>query len=147
MAAEEIDGEMVPRIKISENPVKITTPGYKKVVRIYNGGGKAIADLVMLDEEEIDVSKPLTIFDPVNTWKRMTIRNFTIKELLVPIFVDGKKVYNTPGLLEIQAHASKELDTLWDEYKRLKNPHVYKVDLSQKLYDLKQRLLKEYSWA
>ncbi|HHY83545.1 MAG TPA: nicotinate phosphoribosyltransferase [Clostridiales bacterium] len=145
MSAEEINGVMVPKIKISENPDKITNPGYKKVVRIYNGGHKAVADLIMLDEEEIDTSKPLTIFDPVDTWKRMTIRHYSIKELLVPIFVKGKRVYKTPALMDIQAYAKSELDTLWDEYKRLKNPHVYKVDLSQKLYDLKQKLLKEYS--
>jgi len=147
MSAEEINGEMVPKIKISENPDKITNPGYKKVVRIYNGGGKAVADLIMLDEEVIDTGKPLTIFDPVDTWKRMTLRNYTIKELLVPVFVKGKRVYDTPSLMEIQAYAKRELDTLWDEYKRLKNPHVFKVDLSQKLYDLKQKLLKEYSQA
>lgn len=145
MSAEEIDGKMVPRIKISENPDKITNPGYKKVVRIYNGGGKAIADLVMLEHEQIDTRKPLTIFDPVDTWKRMTLRNYSIKELLIPIYQNGQRVYESPGLMEIQAYAMGELNTLWDEYKRLKNPHVFKVDLSQELYDMKQQLLKEYS--
>jgi nicotinate phosphoribosyltransferase len=145
LAAEEVDGKMVPKIKISENPAKITNPGYKKVVRIYNGGGKAIADLIMLEEETIDESKPLTIFDPVDTWKRMTIRRYSLKELLVPIFRNGELVYDLPELLDIQAYAKADLDTLWDEYKRLKNPHVYKVDLSAKLYDLKQQLLKEHS--
>lgn len=145
MSAEEINGEMVPRIKISENPDKITNPGYKKVVRIYNGGGKAIADLIMLEHEQIDTKKPLTIFDPVDTWKRMTLRNYSIKELLVPIYQNGHRVYESPGLMEIQAYAMNELDTLWDEYKRLKNPHVFKVDLSQQLYDMKQRLLEEYA--
>ncbi len=145
MSAEEVDGKMVPKIKISENPEKITNPGYKKVVRIYNGGNKAIADLIMLEGEVIDTSKPLTIFDPVDTWKRMTLKNYKIKELLVPIFINGECVYETPNLMDIQAYAASEMDTLWDEYKRLKNPHVYKVDLSQKLYDLKQRLLKEHS--
>ncbi|HHT65699.1 MAG: nicotinate phosphoribosyltransferase [Caldicoprobacterales bacterium] len=145
MSAEEINGEMVPRIKISENPDKITNPGYKKVVRIYNGGGKAIADLIMLEHEQIDTKKPLTIFDPVDTWKRMTLRKYSIKELLVPIYQNGHRVYESPGLMEIQAYAMNELDTLWDEYKRLKNPHVFKVDLSQQLYDMKQRLLEEYA--
>ena len=85
---------MQPRIKISENFWKITNPGYKKVVRIYDGATeKAIADLIMLDHEQIDVSRPLTIFDPVETWKRMTISNYYIKELLVPIFQGGKQVY------------------------------------------------------
>ncbi len=145
MSAEEVDGEMVPRIKISENPGKVTNPGYKKVARIYNGTRKAIADLIMLDEEEIDTSKPLTIFDPENTWKRMTLHNYSIRELLEPVYKNGQLVYESPDLMEIQDYAKSELDTLWDEYKRLKNPHVYKVDLSQKLYDLKQQLLEEYS--
>ncbi|NLC44524.1 MAG: nicotinate phosphoribosyltransferase [Clostridiales bacterium] len=145
MSAEEVNGELVPKIKISENHEKITNPGFKKVARIYNGGGKAVADLVMLEEESIDTEKPLTIFDPLATWKRMTINNFTIKELLVPIYKNGELIYETPLLMDIQAYAKEELDTFWDEYKRLNNPHVYKVDLSQKLYDLKQQLLKEYS--
>ena len=145
MSAEVVEKVMVPKIKISENPEKITNPGYKKVVRIYNGGKKAVADLIMLEEEEIDTGKPLTIFDPVDTWKKMTLRNYTVKELLVPVFVNGECVYETPNLLDIQAYAKSELDTLWDEYKRLTNPHVFKVDLSQKLYDLKQKLLKDYS--
>jgi nicotinate phosphoribosyltransferase len=145
MSAEEIDGEMVPRIKISENPEKVTNPGYKKVVRIYNGNGKAIADLIMLNEEKIDTTKPLTIFDPVDTWKRMTLHNYSLRELLVPVFQNGELVYDSPDLMKIQDYAKTELNTLWDEYKRLKNPHVFKVDLSQKLYDLKQQLLEEYS--
>ena len=145
MAAEEVDGRMVPKIKISDNPDKVTNPGYKKVFRLYNGKGKAVADLITLEEEEIDISKPLTIFDPVNTWKRMTLYDFTARELLVPIYLNGKRVYESPDLMKIQEYAKSELDTLWEEYKRLKNPHVYKVDLSQKLYDLKQQLLKEYS--
>jgi nicotinate phosphoribosyltransferase len=114
MSAEEVNGKMVPRIKISENPGKITNPGYKKVVRIYNGGHKAVADLIMLEEEQIDTGKPLTIFDPVDTWKRMTLRNYSIRELLVPIFLNGECVYETPSLLDIQAYAKSELNTLWD---------------------------------
>jgi nicotinate phosphoribosyltransferase len=145
MAAEEVDGKLIPKIKISDNQEKITNPGYKKVARIYNGGGKAVADLVMLEEETIDTEKPLTIFDPLATWKRMTINNFTVKELLVPIYRSGELIYETPPLMDIQAYAKEDLDTFWDEYKRLNNPHVYKVDLSQKLYDLKQQMLKEYS--
>ena len=145
LSAEEQDGRMIPKIKISENPSKVTNPGYKKVVRIYNGDEKAVADLIMLEEETIDPAKPLTIFDPVDTWKRMTLRHFTCKELLMPIFLSGRRVYDLPGLLEIQSYAKQELDTLWEEYKRLKNPHVYKVDLSAKLYQLKQDLLKSYS--
>lgn len=92
-----------------------------------------------------DFFRTLTIFDPVDTWKRMTLRKYSIKELLVPIYQNGHRVYESPGLMEIQAYAMNELDTLWDEYKRLKNPHVFKVDLSQQLYDMKQRLLEEYA--
>lgn len=146
MSAEESEGRLIPKIKISENSDKITNPGYKKVFRIYNTQRKAIADLITLEDEEIDTSKPLTIFDPVDTWKRMTLTNYTVRELLVPIFKEGKQVYATPSLLEIQKYAKEELDTLWDEYKRLKKPHKYKVDLSQKLYDLKEKLLKEHSF-
>jgi len=146
MSAEESEGRLIPKIKISENSDKITNPGYKKVFRIYNNQRKAIADLITLEDEEIDTSKPLTIFDPVDTWKRMTLTNYTVRELLVPIFKEGKQVYQTPSLTEIQKYAKEELDTLWDEYKRLKKPHKYKVDLSQKLYDLKEKLLKEYSF-
>ena len=145
MSAEEVDGRMLPKIKISENPEKITNPGYKKVARIYNGRKKSIADLIMLEEEEIDTGKPLTIFDPVDTWKKMTLRNYSVRELLVPVFKNGRCVYKCPDLPDIQTYAKTELDTLWEEYKRLTNPHVFKVDLSQKLYDLKQKLLRQYS--
>ncbi|HBG76681.1 MAG TPA: nicotinate phosphoribosyltransferase, partial [Clostridiales bacterium] len=145
MSAEEVNGRMLPKIKISENPEKITNPGYKKVVRIYNGRKKSVADLIMLEEEEIDTGKPLTIFDPVDTWKKMTLRNYSVRELLVPVFKNGQCVYKCPDLPDIQAYAKRELDTLWEEYKRLTNPHVFKVDLSQKLYDLKQKLLRQYS--
>lgn len=145
LSAIEIDGEIQPRLKVSENVWKITNPGYKKVVRIYSKyERKAIADLIMLDEEEIDESKPLTIFNPNAVWETMTIENFYTEEVLKPIFVDGKQVYEKPNLAEIKKHAEDELDTLWDEYKRFTNPHVYKVDLSQKLYDLKDRLLREW---
>ena len=145
MSAEEVNGRMIPKIKISENPEKITNPGYKKVVRIYNGKKKSVADLIMLEEEEIDTGKPLTIFDPVDTWKKMTLRNYSVRELLVPVFKNGQCIYKSPDLPDIQAYAKSELDTLWEEYKRLTNPHVFKVDLSQKLYDLKQNLLRQYS--
>ena len=146
LVAEEIDGKMVPKIKISENPIKITNPGYKKVARLYDKDTqKAIADLIMLDHETIDESKPLTIFDPINTWKRMTLTNFKARELLVPIFRKGKRVYELPSLMEIQEYCKKEMGTLWAEYKRITKPHVYKVDLSDELYNLKQELLQQYS--
>jgi len=145
LVAEESGGELHPKIKISENPTKITNPGYKKIKRIYDTNSKALADLIMLEHEEIDNQKSLTIFDPIDTWKKMTIDEYTLKDLLVPVFLGGEKVYESPSLLEIQRYAQKDLDTLWEEYKRLKNPHVYKVDLSLDLYNLKTELLKEYA--
>lgn len=142
MSAEIINGQMVPKIKISDNIWKITNPGYKKVVRIYSKTtDMAIADLIMLEGETIDETKPLTIFDPIDTWKKMSISNFYTKELLKPIFVDGKQVYQSPSLLEIQEKATKELSHFWEEYKRIEKPHIYKVDLSQELYDLKTSML------
>lgn len=145
LAAEVIDGKLVPRIKISENPVKITNPGLKKLLRIYDKrGGRALADLIALADESFDETAPLTLFDPENTWKRMTVVDYSMRELLVPIFRDGKQVYQSPSLKEIAAYAQKELDTFWDEYKRLHSPHRYKVDLSQNLYDLKHSLLASH---
>lgn len=144
LAAEVVNGKMIPKIKISENAVKVTNPGYKQVWRIYGrADGKAVADLITLDEEKINTEVPLTIFDPVDTWKRMTITDFTVKPLLVPVFKDGKKVYDSPSLKEIQKNYFVQMDTFWDEYKRLTRPHVYKVDLSDKLYQLKKQLLEQ----
>ena len=142
LAAECVDGEWIPRIKISENPVKITTPGCKQVHRLYGADGMAIADLVTLDHEVIDTTRPLTIFDPNQPWKQMTLENFTEKPLLEPIYVNGERVYESPDLMDIQASAKAGLDTFWDEYRRLTMPHRYKVDLSDELYNLKQELLR-----
>lgn len=144
LAAEIVEGKMIPKIKISENAVKITNPGYKQVYRLYsNVDDKAIADLICLDEETIDESQPLTIFDPVDTWKKMTLTDFYARPLLKPMFIDGKRVYNSPTLKDIQKYHFEQMQTLWDEYKRLTRPHVYKVDLSDKLYNLKQELLQK----
>ena len=130
LAAEIVDGVVYPKMKISENPVKMTNPGIKKVFRLYdNASGKALADLIALEEEEIDQSQPLTIFDPAETWKRMTITNFTAKELLVPIFKDGRQVYKSPSLPEIQAYHKEQMGTLWDEYKRLKTDARQEINL------------------
>ena len=145
LAAEEVNGELVPRIKISENPAKITNPGKKKVLRIYSREDRhALADLIALHDEVYDASEPLTIFDPENTWKRMTLTDYTLRELLVPIFRGGEQVYRSPDLHCIAAYARDELDTFWSEYKRLHRPQRYKVDLSQRLYDLKQSLLARH---
>lgn len=144
LCAEEIDGVYVPRIKISENPAKVTNPGRKQVYRFYDKrSGRALADLIALEEEDFSTGEPIEIFDPNNTWKRMTLCDYTARKMLVPIFVDGQLVYETPSLKEITEHAQQELETLWDEYKRLHSPHRYKVDLSKKLYELKHELLSK----
>ncbi|MDD2414679.1 MAG: nicotinate phosphoribosyltransferase [Eubacteriaceae bacterium] len=138
----EIDGH--PRLKVSNDPWKITNPGYKKIVRIYGkSNDMALADLLCLDDEVIDESKPLTIFHPMHTWKRRTITDFYVKELLVPVFKDGHCVYDKPDIRTIQQHLMDEKATLWPTFKRMINPHVYHVDLSQKLWDMKQKLLDE----
>ena len=142
LAAEEIDGVLHPRIKISDNPQKITNPGLKVLYRVYDGqSNKAVADLIALEEEQYDATKPLRLFDPENTWKTMTVTNYILRPLLVPVFSSGELVYEAPSLLAIQAYAAREMDSFWGEYRRLQSPHRYKVDLSQPLYDLKQQLL------
>lgn len=143
MSAEVVDGRMVPKIKLSDNPAKVTNPGYKKVFRLYDKQGMAIADLIALDDEKIDSSKPLRIFDPVQTYKQMTLTDFTARELLVPVFKEGRQVYQSPDIHEIQAYKKREFDSMWDEYKRLLMPHTYKVDLSDALYDLKKQLIHQ----
>ena len=145
MSAETVDGRVIPKIKISENPVKITNPGIKRLWRIYdNKTGKATADLIALSHESYDTSKPLTIYDPVNTWKSMTLTDYSMKELQVQIFDKGECVYESPSLKEIQQHCAEDLDTFWDQYKRLLNPHRYKVDLSDSLWMLKNSMLQSH---
>lgn len=146
LSALEKNGKMIPKIKLSENKGKITNPGYKKVLRIYDKAKhKALADLICLDEEQYDETKPLTIFDPVDTWKKLRLTNYTLRELLVPVFVRGKQVYHSPCLQDICAYAKQEMQTLWEEYKRLTKPHLYKVDLSEQLYELKQALIEAHT--
>ena len=141
-AVERKDGTIVPKIKISENPAKITNPHYKKVYRLYeNDSGKAIADLICVYDEVIDTGKPLTIFDPDYTWKKKTLTDFSAEELLKPIFKNGKCVYNRPSTEEIRAYCAAQIALQWDEVKRFENPHNYYVDLSQKLWDVKHQLL------
>ena len=142
-AIEDENGTILPKIKISENPAKITNPHFKKVYRIFeNESGKAIADLICVHDEVVDQSQPLELFDPEATWKRKTVTNYTAKELLVPIFQSGKKVYQSPTIAEMRAYCAAQIDLQWDEVKRFENPHNYYVDLSQKLWDIKQALLK-----
>ena len=142
-AVEAEDGTLVPRIKISENVAKITNPHFKKIYRFYgNDTGKAIADYLCVHDEVVDDSKDLEIFDPNATWKRKTVYNFTAKELQVPIFRNGELVYRLPTLDQIRDYCRAQVDTLWDEVKRFDNPHSYYVDLSQKLWDIRNELLQ-----
>lgn len=141
-AVENEKGEIVPKIKISDNTAKITNPGFKKVYRFYDKKtGKAIADEICLHNEVVSESLPHTIFDPEATWKQRTLKDFTARELLVPVFKNGEFVYQQPSLQETQRYCAKEVDSLWEEVKRFENPHEYNVDLSKKLWNLKRTLL------
>ncbi len=145
LVALEKDGEIVPKIKVSENVAKITNPCFKKVYRLFaNDTGKAIADVITLADEIIDDSKDYEIFDPEHTWKRKLVYNFTAVELQVPIFQKGKCVYKSPDLKAIREYCEEQLDKIWDEVKRFENPHEYYVDLSEKLWNIKYKLLSEY---
>ena len=141
-AIEDEAGTIIPKIKISENAAKITTPHFKKIYRIFSKAtGKAEADLICVHDEKIDFSQPLELFDPDATWKRKVYTNIEAKELMVPIFQQGKLVYQVPDLQASRAYCQRQVDSLWDEVKRFENPHNYYVDLSQKLWDIKQSLL------
>ena len=138
------DGTIVPKIKISENVGKITNPHFKKVYRIFDKAtGKAEADYITVWDEVIEEGQPLELFDPDATWKRRTYTDYTIKPLQEKIFDHGELVYQQPTLSEIQKYCREQIDTLWDEVKRFENPHNYYVDLSQKLWDIKQDLLRK----
>ena len=146
LSAIEGDGRVIPKIKLSENVGKITNPGYKLLWRLFDKDtGKAIADVITLHDEVIDESGPYELFDPEFTWKRKLVANFTAKRLMVQLFSNGNCVYQSPTLNEIRRYCSEQVDTLWDEVKRFENPHNYYVDLSQKLWDMKEKLLHEYS--
>ena len=141
-AVENDKGEIIPKIKCSENVEKITIPHFKKVYRLYNrDNGKAIADYMTVHDEVVDENEPLMLFDPYATWKTKNVCNFEARELLVPVFLNGKKVYQSPTLKDIQAYCKQQVNTLWDEIKRFDNPQTYYVDLSQKLWDIQQELL------
>ncbi len=144
LCATEENGVITPKIKISENVIKITNPHYKKVYRIFdNKTGKAEADLICLHDEEIDETKPLELFDPDYTWKRKTVTDFTAKELQVPVFIGGKRVYQPPKIDDIKKYCAGQIDTLWESVLRFENPHRYYVDLSQKLWNIKHKLLAD----
>ncbi|QSX05224.1 nicotinate phosphoribosyltransferase [Sedimentibacter sp. zth1] len=146
LAAIEIDGKIIPRIKISENVEKVTNPGFKQVWRLVDKStGVPKADVITLQDEIIDDTKPYTIFDPIHTWKKKKITDFTAKKLQKPIFIDGKCVYDMPTLEEIRNYSKEQLSLFWLEIKRFYNPHQYFVDLSQKLWDCKNEMIKKYS--
>ncbi len=145
VAVKEGD-EFKPRIKISENPDKITTPGLKEVYRLYSKEtGKAQADYITLKHEFVDDSEPLTIFDPLAIWKRKTLESFTARKLLVQVYKGGEQVYTSPTLEEIKAYCTAEIATLWDELTRFDNPHKYYVDLSETLWTMKTVMLNSHS--
>ncbi len=143
-AVENEKGEIIPKIKCSENVEKITIPHFKKIYRLYNrDNGKAIADYMTVYDEVVDENEPLMLFDPYATWKTKNVCNFEARELLVPVFLNGKRVYESPALKDIQTYCKQQVDTLWDEIKRFDNPQTYYVDLSQKLWDIQQELLRK----
>ena len=141
LVAVEKDGEIIPKIKVSETAIKVTNPSYKKVYRFYDKEtNKAIADVITLHDEKIPEDE-YTIFDPQDPWKKKKITNYICKELQEKIFENGKQVYKTPALKQIAKYAQEQLETLWDEIKRLEKPHMYYVDLSKDLWILKNNML------
>ncbi|WP_346930648.1 nicotinate phosphoribosyltransferase [Clostridium sp.] len=146
LVAIEKNGTIIPKIKISENVEKITNPGFKSLYRVYDKKtNKAIADLIALNDEKFDSNRPLQLFDPNYTWKRKSIKNYNIKNLMVQIFDKGKCTYESPSVMDIREFCIKEKASLWSEIRRLQNPHQYYVDLSKNLWNLKESLLHEYS--
>ncbi len=146
VAVENDKGEVIPKIKISENVSKVTNPHFKKLYRIFDTtNNKAMADLLCVYDEKINEDQPLELFDPDYVWKRKTLNNFKAVELLQPIFKNGELVYKCPDIKESRRYCLEQIDTLWDEVKRFENPHKYYVDLSKKLWELKQSLISELS--
>ena len=138
------DGNVTPKIKLSNNSAKITNPGFKDIVRVYDKEtGKAEADMIILRGEKIDENAPLVLTHPTDRWKKTTYENYTIKSLQVEVIKNGKLVYSLPTLDQIKKYAQSEIESLWDEHKRLDRPHLYKVDLSDELYELKRKMIEE----
>lgn len=140
-------GKFIPKIKLSENTEKITNPGNKTIFRLYEKEtGKIKADLIALVGEKFDSNYSLLIFDPIETWKKTLLKpnTYTIRELMIPIFIDGECVYTSPKVMDIRKYCMQELDTLWDETRRLVNPHKVHVDLSNELYQIKKQLLDSF---
>ena len=146
LSAVEKNGEIIPKIKISENEAKFTIPGVKIPWRLYDREtGKAIADVITMADEKIDSSEPYEIFDPNHTWKRKIVTDFVAKKLQVKVFQKGKQVYDCPSVKEISAYRQEQVDSMWDEVTRFENPHNYYVDLSENLWELRQGLLNEHN--
>lgn len=143
LACIEKNGKWYPKMKFSDTEEKITNPGIKTTYRIYDKDNMALADIISLKDEKFDTSKPLTIFHPLETWKKTTFTDYKMRNIMTDIFIDGKQVYQCPTLKEIAEYAKKVREEIWEEYTRLINPHIYKVDLSDKLYQLKQDLLND----
>ena len=138
------EDNLIPKIKISENIDKITIPGYKKVYRLFsNQTGKMLVDLIALADEKFDFTKPITLCDPDHTWKHKTFTDYNVKEILQPIYLGGKRVYNSPDIEQIKSYCLGETTRLWDEVLRFENPQNYYVDLSKKLLDVKHSLLEK----
>ena len=144
LSAIESDGRLVPKMKLSDNPAKMTNPGFKKLMRIYDRDNMAQADLIMLADEEVDATKPLTIFHPIETWKKTTFTDYTIRDLRERVIAGGKLTGPLPSFPEVVAHARAEKASFFEEYKRLDHQQVYKVDLSPELYRLKHSILDRY---
>ena len=146
LAALKDNGAMIPKMKLSDNVVKTTNPGVKKLYRLFDqSSNKAIADVVTLDTEVINENEPYLLFDPNFPWKQKLVSDFKAVSLLEPIFKKGKLVYQKPSLEEIRSYHKEQMSTLWDEVKRFENPHPYYVDLSRKLWQLKQDLIEKYA--
>ncbi len=144
------DGTFTPKIKLSENTEKVTNPGNKKIVRVYEKQNhKIIGDIICLEEEHFSEDEPLLMFDPQETWKKTRLKpgEFELREIMVPIFLGGECVYTSPKTMDIRKYCLEEQETLWEESRRLANPHQVYIDLSQKLYDTKRQLLDEISNA
>jgi nicotinate phosphoribosyltransferase len=146
LVAVEEDGEIEPRIKISENVEKVTNPHFKKTVRFFDKDtNKAIGDVIMLHDEYVDESKPYRLCDPVYGWKQKKIENYYTRELQVPVFRNGQCVYTLPNIEQIRDYCKEQLNTLWSEILRIENPHAYHVDLSEELNSLKKEMLWQAS--
>lgn len=145
LSAIERNGEVIPKMKISENIGKVTTPCSKEIFRFYDTNtGKAIADVITIEGETIDESRPYEIFDPIQTWKRKTLTHFKVRRLLEPIFIAGKCVYNQPSIEEMRSYCAHEIESLWESVKRFENPQTYYVDLSSDLWNVRNEILHQH---